>query len=84
MNNKTIINNDKKLYTLEEICYYLSLSKSQVRKYIYAGMIPHYKFGNRYRFDAIEIDEWMKENYRQEINNDLYSIITKRNVRKGA
>ncbi len=60
--------NLKKIAILASI--YKALHKIEVqnsgvpylRKLVRAKMIPHYKFGNRIKFDIKEINEWVENN----------------------
>ena len=55
----------KEMCDLKTISEYLNLSIPYIRKLVRAKMIPHYRFGNRLKFDIKEINEWI-ESHRQE------------------
>ena len=55
----------KEMCDLKTISQYLNLSIPYIRKLVRAKKIPHYRFGNRLRFDVKEINEWI-ETHRQE------------------
>ena len=55
----------KEMCDLKTISEYLNLSIPYVRKLVRAKSIPHYRFGNRLKFDLKEINEWI-ESHRQE------------------
>ena len=55
----------KQMCDLKTISEYLDLSIPYIRKLVRARLIPHYRFGNRLKFDKNEIDEWI-EIHRQE------------------
>ncbi len=59
--------------TLEELAAYLKLSSSKLYKMAQEGEIPASKVASQWRFDRLEIDEWMK-NQRAHLdteNSDL-------------
>ena len=55
----------KDMRDLKTISKNLDLSIPYIRKLVRAKLIPHYRFGNRLRFDKNEINEWI-ESHRQE------------------
>lgn len=55
----------KQMCDLKTISEYLDLSIPYIRKLVRAKLIPHYRFGNRLKFDVKEINEWI-ETHRQE------------------
>lgn len=55
----------KELCSIDKISEYLDVSIPFIRKLVRAKMIPHYKIGNRLKFDIKEINEWV-ESHRQE------------------
>lgn len=55
----------KDMCDIKTISEYLDLSIPYIRKLVRARLIPHYRFGNRLKFDKNEIDEWI-ETHRQE------------------
>ena len=55
----------KDMCDIKTISEYLDLSIPYIRKLVRARLIPHYRFGNRLKFDKNEIDEWI-EIHRQE------------------
>jgi len=64
------------LWTIEDVAEFLQVKPSVVKYWIYSRDIPYIKIGKFYRFDPVEIKEWV--NNRKigiNINNDkLYRI----------
>ena len=52
----------KELCDIKQVSNYLDVSVPYLRKLVRAKMIPHYKFGNRIKFDIKEINEWVENN----------------------
>jgi len=46
--------------TLEEAAQYLKMGKSTLYDLARKGNIPAHKMGREWRFDAAELDEWLK------------------------
>ena len=46
--------------TLKEAAEYLKMGKSTVYKLVRESRIPAHKAGREWRFDAAELDEWLK------------------------
>ena len=46
--------------TLEEAAKYLKIRKSTLYDLARKGSIPAHKMGREWRFDAEELDEWLK------------------------
>jgi excisionase family DNA binding protein len=51
-----------KLLSTREIADYLDLDEVTVRRKAAKGEIPSMKIGSRYRFDKIQIDDWLTKN----------------------
>lgn len=51
---------DSKWLTLVEICEYLKVSRETILNWINKNNMPAHKVGRLWRFDMIEIDEWIK------------------------
>lgn len=51
---------DTNWLTVEEAAQYLKLGRSTVYRLAQEGKLPAHKFGRQWRFDAAELDEWMK------------------------
>lgn len=51
---------ETKWLTLVEICDYLKISRETVFNWINKKNMPAHKVGRLWRFDAAEVDEWIK------------------------
>ena len=51
---------DTNWLTVQEAAKYLKLGRSTVYRLVHEGKLPAHKFGRQWRFDAAELDEWMK------------------------
>lgn len=49
------------IFTLTELCEYIKLSKSSIRKLIKKQKIPFFKVLNKYFFDKKNIDKWLND-----------------------
>ena len=47
--------------TLEEAAQYLKMGKSTLYDLARKGKVPAHKMGRAWRFDAEELDDWMKQ-----------------------
>ena len=68
----------EKLMTIEDLCEYLSVSRSTAYEWTHTGFIPHYKLPRGVRFKVAEIDTWLKKRrsrgrvtYKQDISKLL-------------
>ena len=50
-----------KWLTIDQIADYLQASKEKIYKMCQKGKMPASKFGGQWRFDAKEIDLWLKK-----------------------
>ena len=50
----------KNIYDIKDISKYLNVSIPYLRKLVRAKLIPHYRFGNRIKFDIKEVNEWIE------------------------
>ena len=62
----------KAMYDLKTISEYLDLSIPYLRKLVRAKLIPHYRFGNRLKFDVKEINEWIETHCQKERKSFLF------------
>lgn len=46
--------------TMKEAADYLKMGRSTVYKLLREGALPAHKVGREWRFDAAELDEWIK------------------------
>lgn len=51
---------ESKWLTLVEMCEYLKVSRETVLNWINKKNMPAHKAGRLWRFDASEVDEWIK------------------------
>ena len=62
----------KQMCDVKEISRYLDVSVPYVRKLVRAKIIPYYKFGNRLKFDKIEINKWIELHRQEERKSVLF------------
>ena len=62
----------KQMCDLKTISEYLDLSIPYIRKLVRAKLIPHYRFGNRLKFDVKEINEWIETHRQEELKSVLF------------
>lgn len=62
----------KDILNLKEILDYLSISESMLRKLIREKRIPHFRIGNRIKFNLNEINKWIEKNQEKESQNSLF------------
>jgi excisionase family DNA binding protein len=46
--------------SVEEIAEHLNVSKESIYRWLDRGKIPAHRVGKLWRFDALEVDEWVK------------------------
>ena len=46
--------------TVQDVADYLKLGKTKIYQYVQKGRIPGYKVGGQWRFNRIEIDDWIR------------------------
>ncbi len=46
--------------TMKEAAEYLKMGRSTIYKLLREGKLPAHKVGREWRFDAAELDEWVK------------------------
>ena len=56
----------KKICDITEVASYLQVSVSEVRKLVRSKRIPHFRIGNRLKFDLIKINSWLDDLEAQE------------------
>ena len=49
-----------KWLTMKEVAEYLRMGRSTIYKLLREGNLPAHKVGREWRFDAAELDEWVK------------------------
>lgn len=51
----------KDILDIKELSIYLKVSISEIRKLVRQKNIPHFRVGNRLRFDLANINIWIEE-----------------------
>ena len=51
---------NKEILTLNECCFLTGMAPSSIYKLTSSGKIPHWKKGNKLRFDKTKIIEWLR------------------------
>jgi excisionase family DNA binding protein len=65
-------NSNTRYMSVNTVSVYLDVSRRTIYRYINNGLIPCFKGPSGYRFDKVEIDQWMTS-YRS-VSNDLPEI----------
>jgi len=60
------IANTKRLMKIEELSDFLKVPVSTIYKWTHQNYIPHYKIGNKLRFDFEEIIDWLETKHYNE------------------
>ena len=55
------MNNNKKIYNINEMAIYLNISISELRKLVRMHKIPFFKIGNRIKFQSESINNWIEK-----------------------
>ena len=59
---QTILENELKLLTVEQLCELLQVKKDWVYDHVRAGDIPYIRVGNLLRFREDAINDWLTKN----------------------
>ena len=51
----------KEICDIKEFSEYLKISVSEIRKLVRAKRIPHFRLGNRIKFDLKKINSWLDD-----------------------
>jgi excisionase family DNA binding protein len=51
-----------KFFNSKELCSYLNIKPSKMRKMVFEKRVPHTKVGRELRFCKLEIDNWLESN----------------------
>jgi excisionase family DNA binding protein len=62
----------KKICDIQELSSYLKISVSEIRKLVRSKRIPHFRIGNRLKFDLVKINSWVEDLEAQEGKNLLF------------
>lgn len=60
---------ENKWLSMKEVCAYLRISRDTVMNWIKKEGMPAHQKGRLWRFDVIEVDEWMKNNDTENISD---------------
>lgn len=55
--------------TIQQVARYLKISRETIYKMAQRGEIPASKLGSQWRFNQLNIDEWMKSNSNQTVRS---------------
>lgn len=62
----------KKICDITEVASYLQVSVSEIRKLVRERKIPHFRVGNRLKFDLININNWIEKLEQEQAQNSLF------------
>ncbi len=62
----------KEVCNIKELSNYLKISIPEIRKLVRSKRIPHFRIGNRYKFDLKKINLWVEELEQKEGKNILF------------
>ena len=62
----------KQICNVDELSTYLQLSVSEIRKLVKEKRIPHFRVGNRIKFELNSINLWVEKLEKQEEQFSLY------------
>ncbi len=68
----------RKFLTLPQLSEMLQVPKGTIYSWTHTQFVPHYKLGKNLRFDAEEIDRWLKKRHikgRATMKIDINTII---------
>ena len=62
----------KEICDIKDLSNYLKISVSEIRKLVRSKRIPHFRVGNRIKFDLKRINLWVEELEQKEGRNVLF------------
>lgn len=62
----------KNICNIKELSIYLQTSIPQIRKLIREKKIPHFRVGNRIKFDLNEINKWIEKLQEKEAEISVF------------
>lgn len=62
----------KEICDIKELSIYIKISIPEVRKLVREKKIPHFRVGNRIKFDIKEINKWIEKLQEKEAKNSLF------------
>ena len=69
---KEVFKLTKDICDIKQLATYLKISIPEVRKLLREKKIPHFRLGNRYRFDINKINKWLEEMEEKESRKSLF------------
>ena len=66
-----MINSEKTIFNVPELCEYLHISQSSARKLIRTNSIPYYRVLSKIFFDKHAIDNWIEKQQDENSNQSL-------------
>lgn len=64
----------KEICNIKELSNYLQVSVSEIRKLVREQRIPHFKVGNRIKFDLKKINYWIDKLEEKESKKSLFLL----------
>jgi len=64
----------KEICNIKELSNYLQISIPEIRKLVRAKQIPHFRIGNRIKFDLKKINNWVDNLEAQESKNIAFFL----------
>ncbi len=62
----------KNICNIKELSIYLQTSIPQIRKLVREKKIPHFRVGNRIKFDLNEINKWIEKSQEKELEMSVF------------
>lgn len=62
----------KNICNIKELSIYLQTSIPQIRKIVREKKIPHFRVGNRIKFDLNEINKWIEKLQEKEAEMSVF------------
>lgn len=62
----------KNICNIKELSIYLQTSIPQIRKLVREKKIPHFRVGNRIKFDLNEINKWIEKLQEKEVEMSVF------------
>ena len=62
----------KNICNIKELSIYLQTSIPQIRKLVREKQIPHFRVGNRIKFDLNEINKWIEKLQEKEAEMSVF------------
>ena len=63
----------KEICNIKELSLYLQTSIPEIRKLVREKKIPHFRVGNRIKFDINEINKWVEKLQEETNKNSLFT-----------